>query len=58
MQVALNKCFVLNLEKKLAQIQKTTHFNLKKNNVTEPKARLLYQPVNRLKICFMLSKTI
>jgi len=48
MQVVINKCLLLNPEKKLAQIclvvfeknVKNAHLNLK-NDVTEPKARLL-----------------
>jgi len=47
MQVVMNKCF-LNLEKSLAQIRlslsrrtQKPHTLIPKNNVTEPKARLL-----------------
>jgi len=48
MQVVINKCFLLNPEKKLAQIrfvgfwEKRKNASLiPKNDVTEPKARLL-----------------
>jgi len=48
MQVVMNKRFFLNLEKNLAQIRlfvfeknTKTHTLISKNNVTEPKARLL-----------------
>jgi len=48
MQVVMNKCFLLNPEKKLVQIhlivpKKTQKPNtlIPKNGVTEPKARLL-----------------
>jgi len=45
MQVVINKCFLLNLEKSFAQIRLTfsrKRFTLiSKNDVIEPKARLL-----------------
>jgi len=46
MQIEMNKCFLLNLGKKFAQIhlvvfEKNT-LRFRKNDVTEPKARLLY----------------
>jgi len=48
MQAVMNKCFLLNLEKKLAQIRLVVfekHVKnaplIPKNDVTEPKARLL-----------------
>jgi len=46
MQVVMNKCFLLNHEKTLAQIrlvvfEKNTPL-IPKKDVTEPKARLLY----------------
>jgi len=48
MQVAMNTCFLLNPEKKLAQIRLVVfkknakmHTLIPKNDVTEPKARLL-----------------
>jgi len=45
MQVVINKCFLLNLEKKLAQIRLVVFEQnaplISKNDVTEPKARLL-----------------
>jgi len=49
MQIVMNKCFLLNPEKNSAQIRlvvlekkcKKTHILIPKNNVTEPKARLL-----------------
>jgi len=48
MQVVMNKCFLLNPEKNLAQIrlvvfEKTQkmHTLIPKNDITEPKARLL-----------------
>jgi len=51
MQVGLNKCFLLNPEKNLAQIRlivfeknvkplNSDELQFQKNNVTEPKARL------------------
>jgi len=62
MQVAMNKCFLLNPENNLAQIrlvvfEKTQkmHTLIPKNDVTEPKAMLLY---NRLKDSFKLSQTM
>jgi len=43
--VVMNKCFLLNLKKKLAQIHlvifEKNGFQFRKNDVTEPKARLL-----------------
>jgi len=49
MQVVMNKCFLLNPEKNLAQIRLVvfennakTHTLIPKNDVTEPKARLLW----------------
>jgi len=70
MQVVINKYFLLNLEKNLAQIrlvvfeknEKNAPLN-PKNDVTEPKAwRLGYsnnqlKAVNRLKHSYRLSKT-
>jgi len=45
MQVVINKCFLLNREKKLAQIRLVVFEKIAplipKNDVTEPKARLL-----------------
>jgi len=48
MQVIMNKCFFLNPEKNFAQIRLVvfeknakTHALIPKNDVTEPKARLL-----------------
>jgi len=44
MQVVTNKCFLLNPEKNLVQIRlvlQKTHTLILKNDVTEPKARLL-----------------
>jgi len=47
MQVVMNKRFLLKSEKKLAQIRlvfekaQKTHILIPKNDVTEPKARLL-----------------
>jgi len=48
MQVVMNKCFLLNPEKNLAHIRLVlfeknakTRTLIPKNNVTEPKARLL-----------------
>jgi len=48
MQVVVNKCFLLNPEKNLAQIRLVifeknakTHTFISKNDVTKPKARLL-----------------
>jgi len=47
MVVVMNKCFLLNLEKKLAQIRfvvfekSANNAPIPKNDVTEPKARLL-----------------
>jgi len=51
MQVVMNKCFLLNLKKIGAdwscRFREKHTFNSKKNNVTEPKARLLrYQSVS------------
>jgi len=52
MQVVINKCFLLNPEKNLAQIRLVVfEINaplIPKNDVTEPKARLLYLPVKKL----------
>jgi len=45
MQIVMNKCFLLNSEKKLAQIRLVVFEKkaplIPKNDVTEPKARLL-----------------
>jgi len=46
MQFVVNKCFLLNSEKKMAQIRfvvfkKNTKKNAPKNDIIEPKARLL-----------------
>jgi len=45
MQVVINKCFVLNREKNLAQIRLVVFEKnaplIPKNDVTDPKARLL-----------------
>jgi len=45
MQVVISKCFLLNPEKNLAKIclgfSRKAHTLILKNNVTEPKARLL-----------------
>jgi len=45
MLVAMNKCFLLNPEKKLAQVRLVVFEknapSIPKNDVTEPKARLL-----------------
>jgi len=45
--VVMNKCFLLNPEKNLAQIRLVVLSKkaplIPKNDVTEPKARLLYQ---------------
>jgi len=48
MQVVMNKCFLLNPEKKLAQIRLVvfeknakTHTFIPKNDSTEPKPRIL-----------------
>jgi len=55
MQIVMNKCFILNPWKKLVQIrlvvfekQAKNASLIPKNDVTEPKARLLYFPVNKL----------
>jgi len=52
MQVVMNKCFLLNPEKNLAQIRfvvvKINTPLILKNDVTEPNARLLYLPVKKL----------
>jgi len=58
MQVVINKCFLLNPEKKfgadlschLTTIQKKAHFNAE-NDVTEPKARRLGYSNNHIKSC-------
>jgi len=48
MQVVIKKCFLLNPEKNLAQIRLVVYEKMQKrtfkstNDVTEPKARLLY----------------
>jgi len=62
MQVVMNKCFLLNPEKKLAQIclvlfEKNAPL-ISKNDVTEPKARLLYQPVKLLIVETQLPETM
>jgi len=50
MQIIINKCFLLNPEKvvqiRLVVFEKNekTHTLIPKNDVTEPKARLLLQP--------------
>jgi len=45
MQVVMNQCFLLNLEKKIAQIRLAVYEKnaplIPKNDGTEPKARLL-----------------
>jgi len=46
MQVVMNKCFLLNPEKKcwrrfVLSFSRKTHILIPKNDVTEPKARLL-----------------
>jgi len=52
MQVVMNKCFLLNPEKTLAQIRLVVFEKnaplIPKNDVTEPKARLLELPVKKL----------
>jgi len=52
MQVVMNKRFLLNHEKILAQIRlvifEINATLIPKNDVTEPKARLLYLPVKKL----------
>jgi len=52
MQIVINKCFLLNLEKNLAEILlvvfKKTHTLITKNDVTEPSAN--YSD-NQLKSC-------
>jgi len=55
MQVVTNKCFLQNLEKNLAQIRLVVFEEntknaplIQKNDVTEPKARLLQLPVKKL----------
>jgi len=59
MQVVMNKCFLLNPEKKLVQIcliifkknTKTTNFNtlqIQQNDITEPKAKRLDYSNNQL----------
>jgi len=52
MQFVMNKCFLLNLEKNLAQIRLVVfEINaplIPKNDVTEPKAKLLFLPVKKL----------
>jgi len=64
MQIVMNKCFFLNPEKRRRPVlsfsikTQIMHTLIPKNDVTEPKARLLQQPVNRLKDSFKLSKTI
>jgi len=68
MQVVINKCFLLNPEKKIGA-NPSCHFQEKcknaplipKNDVTEPKVRLLYyqlKAVNRLNNSFRLPETI
>jgi len=52
MQAVMNKCFLLNPEKKLAPIclavfEKNTPL-IPKNNVTEPKVRIIKLPVKKL----------
>jgi len=53
MQVVINKCFLLNPEKSLAQIRlvvfKKNAPLIPKNDVTEPKARRLGYSNNQLK---------
>jgi len=46
MQIEMNKCFLLNLEKKFWRgsvllFLRKTHTPIPKNDVTDPKARLL-----------------
>jgi len=52
MQIVMNKCFLLHPEKKLAQIRLVVFEKnaplIPKNDVTEPKARLLLLPVKKL----------
>jgi len=55
MQVVRKKCFLLNPEKNLAQIRLVVFEKIEKNaslipknDVTEPKARLLKEPVKKL----------
>jgi len=52
MQVVMNKCFLLHLEKRfgtnrLVFFEKNAPL-ISKNNVTKPKARLLYLQVKKL----------
>jgi len=50
MQVVMKKCFFLNPEKNLVQIPlvvfKKKALLISKNDVTEPKARLLFGPIS------------
>jgi len=52
MKVIMNKCFLLNPEKNLAQIRPVVFEKnaplIPKNDVTEPKTRLLELPVKKL----------
>jgi len=56
-QVVINKCFLLNPKKNLAQIRLVVFEKnaplIPKNDVTEPKARLL-----QVKVSFRLPKTM
>jgi len=52
MQIVMNKCFFLTLKKNLTHIRlvifEMNALLIPKNDVTEPKARLLYLPVKKL----------
>jgi len=58
MQVVINKCFLLNPEKNLAEIRLVVfeknakkHTLIPKNDVTDPKTRRLGYSNNQLKTC-------
>jgi len=55
MQVAINKCFLLNPEKNLAQIRLVVFEKnvplIPKNDVTDPKTKRLDYPNYQLKSC-------
>jgi len=55
MQVALNKCFLLNPEeiwrRSVLTLSRKTHNLISKNDVTEPKARKLGYSNDQLKSC-------
>jgi len=57
MQIVMNKCFLLNPKKNLAQIRlvvfRISSHLIPKSDITEPKARLLYLSVKKLLTCYV-----